>query len=438
MIALALLPSATPHKDLDGASAGKDLSPPTVVSVKRLLTNAFSIDSKPSSTGLWRVTDKLGRSLGWVARTLPHAAGVVGYRGPTEAILVLDDQKTVQGVAILNSRDTEEHVRAVENSGEYFRQFIGWTFEPKRTPEIDGVSGATLTSLALAQGVLRRLGDAPGSLLFPDPITLSDARELYPSAVQVDGDPCAVVRDNDGRTLGRLCRTGGAADAIIGYQGPTELLVAMDDQDRVTGLRIRHSFDNEPYVGYVRQEKYSFWPIFKSMTLTDLAGMDLEAEGVEGVSGATMTSMAVAQSLVQAAAVWQVEQTSETPVAAPESVGQSLRSWWTQWMTGVRVQPPDWACFAVLLLCAWLRPEKGGRRRVKRAAWLCWVIVVIGLWSGNLVSMALIAGWSTEGIAWRLAPSLAAIYVVAFAWPPITKSNPYCSHLCPHGALQQL
>jgi polyferredoxin len=66
------------------------------------------------------------------------------------------------------------------------------------------------------------------------------------------------------------------------------------------------------------------------------------------------------------------------------------------------------------------------------------VVVVIGLWSGNLISLALIAGWSAEGVAWRLAPALAAVAAVAVVLPPLTKANPYCNHLCPHGAIQQL
>ena len=78
------------------------------------------------------------------------------------------------------------------------------------------------------------------------------------------------------------------------------------------------------------------------------------------------------------------------------------------------------------------------RNRTFRRIWLIWVATTIGIWLGNLLSMALVAGWSAEGIAWRLAPGLAAIACVAMLGPPLTKSNPYCNHLCPHGAIQQL
>ena len=93
----------------------------------------------------------------------------------------------------------------------------------------------------------------------------------------------------------------------------------------------------------------------------------------------------------------------------------------------------------VTLLVAGLFSRLGWfRHRVARRLWLLVVIVVIGLWSGNLISLALVAGWSAEGVAWKLAPGLSAIMGITLLLPPLTKGNPYCNHLCPHGALQQL
>jgi len=66
------------------------------------------------------------------------------------------------------------------------------------------------------------------------------------------------------------------------------------------------------------------------------------------------------------------------------------------------------------------------------------VVIVIGGWSGNLLSMALFAGWAQEGIAWELAPGLAAIATIAVIVPPVSGVNSYCHHICPHGAVQQL
>ena len=43
------------------------------------------------------------------------------------------------------------------------------------------------------------------------------------------------------------------------------------------------------------------WKLFRGMDMKQLADFDTVAEGVEGVSGATMTSQTIAHTLVQAA-----------------------------------------------------------------------------------------------------------------------------------------
>ena len=60
------------------------------------------------------------------------------------------------------------------------------------------------------------------------------------------------------------------------------------------------SYDNEPYVGYVRDDRY-FLRLFNDQTLEALANRSLQDQQVEGVSGATMTSQAMAEGLVLAA-----------------------------------------------------------------------------------------------------------------------------------------
>ena len=71
-------------------------------------------------------------------------------------------------------------------------------------------------------------------------------------------------------------------------------------------------------------------------------------------------------------------------------------------------------------------------------AWNMILIGYFGLVTGNLVSLAIVTGWSATGFAWRLAPGLTAVVFVSLLLPAATKRNLYCSHICPHGAAQQL
>ena len=384
----------------------------------------LSIDAQPDANGMWRLVDDKETTVGLIARTLPLAKDVIGYRGPTESLILFDPELTLTSVTLLESADTEEHVAAVKADQNFFRQFETWMWGgPRRNTQIDAVSGATLTSLALAEGVLKRIGGERPSLIFSQPITLNEILDWFPEATEID-DLSGEVRNSDGQIIGTVLRTGPLSDDLSGYQGPTELLLKFLPDGKVDTIRIRTSFDNEPYVDYVRTEA-GFWATFENKTIAELSEFDPQASGVEGVSGATMTSLTVADTIV--AATKQAQQQVSTPQTDN-----------TSWLGPIRWTMADIITISTLILAAILKYSGAYRKRAFRRIWLLWIVIAIGLWAGNLVSMALIAGWSAEGIAWSLAPGLAAITCVAMLGPTLTKGNPYCNHLCPHGAIQQL
>ena len=417
---LLLIPTSRPRSLSDVTSSPEfsfDQSP---------IANVARVAEDVDAAGMWALMDSDGKQVGKLARTLPEAKAAIGYRGPSEASVVFDNALNIVSVRLVDSSDTQEHVDAVVKDNAFFEQFRGWKWGgPSAGTNIDGVSGATLTSLALAKGVMLRIGGDRPSLVFPDAIAESELRPWVTDALTLDqGNHQALTRDEKGTVTGRIIRTGPFSDDLSGYQGPTELLVWLSPDDTVIDLRIRKSFDNEPYVNYIRMER-SFWKIFKGKTIQELAKFDPVAAGVEGVSGATMTSVIVADTVV-AAAKAAIVRASQTDAPEPE--------WWQamRWSFG--------EVSAVVALLSLLVFSKVGafRHRFWRTAWLVGIVLVVGLGTGNLISLALVAGWSAEGIAWKLAPGLFAIVVVAFLTPSTTKGNPYCSHLCPHGALQQL
>ena len=422
VIGLLLAIPSPAEKVSDGSS------PPELDLVRQVLPSAASLDQQQDASGMWTVRDAHGKPLAPIARTLPAAIDVVGYRGPTESMIVFDSDLSVAAVRLLSSADTEEHVDAVVSDEIFLQQFKGWPWGgPGADTKVDAVSGATLTSLALAEGVLKRIGGDRPSLVFPASITVEELRAWFPDAQSIDDSATrAIVRDGTGKTIGRVIRSGPLTDDIAGYQGPSELLMQLSDDQHVERIRLRKSYDNEPYVDYVRVEA-GFWAIFQGKTISELARFSPEEAGVEGVSGATMTSLAVADTIVRAARQAQanIEAESKTPAARGP-------------LAGLRWTSADIASISILLLAAIASRMRWYHKRIFRKIWLLAVVIIIGLWAGNLVSMALVAGWSAEGIAWRLAPGLATIAIIVIAAPPISKGNPYCNHLCPHGAIQQL
>ena len=384
----------------------------------------LSLDPQQDANGMWRLVDENQETVGLVARTLPIANDVIGYRGPTESLLLFNPDLNLTSVTLLQSADTEEHVTAVKAEQTFFKQFESWAWGgPAAGTQIDAVSGATLTSLALAEGVLKRIGGERPSLLFNQPITIQEIQDWFPEAVELN-NKSGEARNSRGELVGSVIRTGPLSDDLSGYQGPTEMLLKVSPSGIVEAIRIRTSFDNEPYVDYVRTEA-GFWAIFEGKTVAELSAFDPQAAGVEGVSGATMTSLIVADTVVAATRELQKTRTS-------------AKTKTTSWVGPIRWTVADILTISTLIFAATLKFAGIYRRRLFRRIWLIWVVIIIGFWAGNLVSMALIAGWSAEGVAWRLAPGLAAITCVAMLGPPLTKGNPYCNHLCPHGAIQQL
>jgi transcriptional regulator of nitric oxide reductase len=383
--------------------------------------------------GSWRpehsgqtVLDGDANPLGYVIQSSPASDSVIGYSGPTNVLIAFDTSDRILGIEVLDSGDTYDHLAAVLADERFMESFTGLTWDQARNlRDVDGVSGATLTSMAIVEGIALRLGGAAHSYRFPQPPTAEEARAFFPDVVQLDESEETPglyrVQGADARLLGFVMRTSPTADDLVGFQGPTDTLVALDLQQRVTGIAIRDSYetqDNPDYVGWVRDDKY-FMTWFNGKDLDQLATVDSAEAGIEGVSGATMTSMSMVYALAKSA-----RRLRETRVKAqqpqfagtPRDVGTVLM-----------------VLFGLLLTFTTLR----GKRSV-RVGFQLVLIVYLGLMHGEMISQVLLVGWVQNGVAWRSAPGLVAMLAAAFIVPLVSRRQFYCHHLCPHGAAQQL
>jgi transcriptional regulator of nitric oxide reductase len=392
--------------------------------VQQFFPAADRLGDAESHGGL-RVLDAEGRSLGYVLQTTPESDPYLGFSGPTNCLIALDPQDKVLGVAILSSRDTRDHVELVGRDKSFLASWRGLSWqEAAARRDIDGVSGATLTSLAIAQGLQRRLGASPAVQKFPEPLTVADCQTLFPAAARVEVDRALPslwhVWDAKNQPLGSILRTSPAADEIVGYQGPTEARIGIAADGKIVGASVGRSFDNEPYVTYVREDEY-FRTLFSRYNLGELAKLDLHEANIEGVSGATMTSLAVARGLIQAAADHEAAVRRQSEERATGSGN------WRTWATAVVI---------LTGLAMGLTPLRG--RTWFRVAFQVVLIAYLGLASGELLSLAMFVGWAQSGIAWQNATGLALLAAAALLLPIGRGQNVYCSHLCPHGAVQQL
>ncbi len=373
----------------------------------------------------WRTAlDGAGESLGFVTTTAPESDKVIGYSGPTNSLLVFDKKGVLTGLRLLKSHDTTEHVAEVVADRKFFTQFHGMKPGSPAPEPLHAVSGATLTSTAISQGVLEKLGRASGtSLRFPEEITLEEVRRLEPAAVNLVRVKSPrggfEVLDANGKKIALAVRTSPVSDAVVGYKGPTDTLMLLDAEGgKLKRIALRKSFDSKRYVAYVTGDDY-FLNLFNESTLERLADMDFKEAKVEGVSGATETSWSVAESLKLRA----------KSLIAERPAG---------WLREIHWRWQDTGHLAVLVSAMIM-----AFTRLRGVAWLrhahhALLVVYGGFIASELLSQGLLAGWAAHGTPWRSAPGLLLLAAVALLGPVISSKQLYCHHICPHGALQQL
>jgi len=434
VVAIAWLVHAE-HVRYVGRHSAADLASLPIAQVQKYLPEAAAIGG-PSNTvaGGRDLLDAAGERVGTMLRTSPAGDAAIGFSGPTDLLVVCDRDLRVAGVEVLSSRDTRDHVRAVERDAVFWQSFRGKSLEElagMKPDKAHAVAGATLTSLAIAEALVRRLGGTASASRFERAPELADLQLIYPDAVRIESDPGdpAVIRvlAASDIPLGWSLRTSPASDRVIGYQGPTDAVVGFDPAGNVCGVAVLASYDNEPYVGYVRDDA-AFRGVYRGMSFEALAGIDPRNTGVEGVSGATMTSQAVAAGIVRAVRQ-HVEQRAAMPGQASDaaSFAAFIRS----------IDGPQWGALGVIvagIVTAFtrLRGTWFGRLALPIA-----VLAYLGFGAGALLSQAQFWGWAQAGVP-RGAVVLMALTLAALVLPITTRRNVYCSHLCAHGAAQQL
>ncbi len=366
------------------------------------------------------VRDSSGVVIGSVMQTLPEANDIIGYAGPTNTLIALDARGYVLGLRVLHSDDTPDHVAEIIGTREFFRRFKGLRAGHLDPRTLDAVSGATLTSSAITEGVLRKLGRQGPSLRFPERISLAEVQTLEPraAALREHGD-AQLVLDAKGAIIAQVLRTAPASDSVIGYKGPTDTLLLLDPAGQtVRGVQLRKSFDTARYVGYVTGDS-QFMNLFKGMSVEALA--DFDAERFEGVSGASDTSRAVAKGMKLRAQSFAEQR---------QPLASFLKALHWRWQ--------DTGHVLVLLSALIMAFTKLRGETLARTVHHLLLFGYVGLIAGELLSQALFAGWARHGVPWRVAPGLVLTGVVALLAPVVTRRQLYCHHICPHGAAQQL
>lgn len=387
-----------------------------------LTSSLLAGSDKPSEL---QALDSNKKPLGLVTQTSPAGDSAIGFSGSTNLLVIWDGAQKVSSVSIRSSGDTLDHVDAILEEPDFFEQFVGKTRqELARFKNVEAVSGATLTSMAIIDAISMRFGGEKQASRFPNPIRIEEVTEHFPSASELipsSTHPALLdILDANGSKLGQVGRSSPHADQIIGYQGPVDSLLIMESNGTLKAMSIRSSFENQPYADYPNDDAY-FASLFTGRSIPQLADMNLTEEEVEGVSGATMTSMAMAEGIVKTASSWERERLQSLEAKKP------LLNW----------KARDYGSLAVILLAGFVAFTKRGKTKFFRISLQVLLVCYLGLVNGDILSQALFAGWAQSGVPWERAPILALLSLAALIVPMASGKSFYCHQLCPHGAAQQ-
>lgn len=375
---------------------------------------------------------------GYVVRTSPLADDITGFAGPTDCLIGLDLDHRIRSIGILHSRDTVEHVNLIEKSPEFFAAFKGQGVGSEKSwADIDAVSGATLTSYAIVASVAKRITGRQPALKFAVEPNIEKVRMLFPAAATLKPSDIASVwevQDDAGNRIGTVLTTTPAADNLLGYQGPTATLIGFQfdekGEEKSFGLAVDQTYDNQPYASYANDD-FSFQKKYDGKTLEQLSVMDPQSLGIEGISGATMTSMAIAEGIPLATSavlrrIGVEDSESGELIKRKATAGRALWSY-----------ASDAVTILLTLVGVLFSFTKLSRFFLVRLGYQMAVVLLLGFYSGHMISQASFAGWAANSVPWTLAPGLVILSIAALAVPMVSKHQPYCQHICPFGALQQ-
>ena len=420
LLAALLLQRTTPVTESALTRLGLD-------DAKAFFPGAKRLKSGPNQTLL--VQDQSGNRLGRLVTTSPDADSILGYSGPSNVLVALDNQEKIVGTRILSSDDTPEHVDELRERPAFAKSFKDWRPATQPAPKLEAYAGSTLTAYAITESIQKRLSGNYVSLRFPTALSLKEIQGAgFPDAAGFEPNVPRLgwnlVRGPNRSLLGYVVRSSPSADEVIGYAGPSETLIAVEpDGLRLRKVMLRSTYDTAEYVSRIKDQEpdpqgRTFFTDLTKWDARAWAEFDFRKGELDTVAGATLTSYAIAKGL-------------QTRFADDAHGGHREKQDSRQ-----RLQAAALWCFLIGALLMTFTPLHG--RPVIRTAWQVLLVGGLGLWLGQLLSLALFAGWARHGIPWAQAPALLILGGVALLIPWGSRRQLYCHHACPHGAAQEL
>ena len=280
--------------------------------------------------------------------------------------------------------------------------------------------GAAASVLAASHMVAAAQAEQEGQRVYEAALIMTGSDSLEPAAAAQEGGGTLrywIVPDSTDADGGYVFSTESLAGGVSGYGGPIVMAVYVSRDGTLRDLRIVRSRETPAYVESLRD-----W-------LKELPGRNVfrpaDMEGVDAVTGATMTSEAILGSLQQAGPNFALAALGiDVEAAAP-----TLRA-----PTSHRLDR-QFVCLAVLLGVA-VALRYVPQVWVRRGMLLATLMITGFLWNLQYSSQQVMGILSLNLPGNWLSGSFFLILVVPIA--VMLVGNVYCGYVCPFGALQEL
>lgn len=243
-------------------------------------------------------------------------------------------------------------------------------------------------------------------------IPVSAIQDVFPGASGIDycetPESACRVENASGGIIGHLLCSSPHCDDINGYAGPVPLVVVLDTAGIIQSVIILEN--NETGVFVSRLRNAGFFDNWNGLSPAQAAETTVDA-----VSGATMTSAAVIESVRRRCGI---------------HTGLSTKR--GGWMNGRRLLVVIFLLPGLFFL---LFPKKLCNFR----PWmLVSNVIVLGFMTGTLFSLAQFRGWILYGPDLASQWPLVALALVTLGLGLFTGKNLYCGYICPFGSAQEL
>jgi len=205
-----------------------------------------------------------GKTVGYVLQTT-----VTGYGGPIEIVMGVDNEGAITGISVGGSDFSETAGLGTRTrEPEFTNQFIGLKAAPKLRENIDGISGATISSSAVTNG----------------------ANRLYVYWQQLAG-----VAVTPAATEAPLTAATVKTVTVKGYGGDIDVTVGINADGTIEGVQIGGDNFNETEGLGARALEADFRNQFIGKS-----GPVSYGDGIDAIAGATITSTAVLKAINEA------------------------------------------------------------------------------------------------------------------------------------------